>query len=98
MNTDQRFCKTQEREFFAHHMPLHAAGRQLEEAEASEVGRFNKCLAAMVLSSLAIEALVNAVGSRVASNWPTFERLNPLEKLDVLVTEMAIARDSTKEP
>jgi hypothetical protein len=39
MNTDQRFRKTQAREFFAHHMLLHAAGRQLEEAEANEVGR-----------------------------------------------------------
>lgn len=98
MDIAQRFRKTQEREFFAHHMLLHAAGRQLEETEAIEVGQFNKCLAAMVLSSLAIEALVNAVGSRVVSNWPTFERSSPLEKLDVLVTELAIARDSTKEP
>lgn len=79
-------------------MLLHAAGRQLEEAEANEVGRFNKCLASMVLSSLAIEALGNAVGSRVASDWPAFERLSPLEKLDVLVAEMAIPRDSTEEP
>lgn len=98
MSTVQHYRKTQEREFFAHHMLLHAAGRQLEEAEASEVGQFNKCLAAMVLSSLAIEALVNAVGSRVASDWSTFERFGPLEKLDTLVTEMAIPRDSTKEP
>ena len=79
-------------------MLLHAAGRQLEEAEANEVGRFNKCLASMVLSSLAIEALGNAVGSRVASDWPAFERLSPLEKLDVLVAEMAIPRDSTEGP
>ena len=77
MNTDQRFRKTQARESFARHMLLHAAGRQLEEAEANEVGRFNKCLASMVLSSLAIEALGNAVGSRVASDWPAFERLSP---------------------
>lgn len=98
MDTDQRFRKTQEREFFAHHMLLHAAGCQLKEAEASEVGQFNKCLAAMVLSSLAIEALANAVGSRIASDWSTFERLGPLEKLDALVTEMDIPRDSTQEP
>ncbi len=98
MSPVKHFRKTQEREFFAHHMLLHAAERQIEEAAASEVGRFNKCLAAMVLSSLAIEALVNAVGSRVASDWPTFERLSPLEKLDALVGEMAVVRDSTKEP
>lgn len=88
MNTAQRFRKTQEREFFAHHMLLHAAERQIDEARASEVGRFNKCLAAMVLSALAIEALANAVGSRVAADWVVFERLNPLEKLNSLTKEL----------
>jgi len=42
MSTAKHFRKAQEREFFAHHMLLHAAGRQIEEAEGSEVGRFNK--------------------------------------------------------
>lgn len=89
MTTPQLFRKTQEREFFAHHMLLHAAEREIEDARASEVGRFNKCLAAMVLSALAIEALANAVGSRVASDWAIFERLNPLDKLDSLARELA---------
>ena len=39
MNTEQQFRRTQEREFFAHHMLLHAAERQIDEARASEVGR-----------------------------------------------------------
>jgi hypothetical protein len=84
MNTTQRFRKTQERE--------------IEEAKASEVGRFNKCLAAMVFSALAIEALANAVGSRVASDWAAFESLNPLEKLDSLARELSIIYDPNKEP
>lgn len=94
----QQFRKTQEREFFAHHMLLHAAEREVEEAKASEVGRFNKCLTAMVLAALAIEALANAVGSRVASDWAVFERLNPLEKLDSLASELAFTYERTKEP
>lgn len=98
MNTPQLFRKTQERDFFAHHMLLHAAEREIEDAKASEVGRFNKCLAAMVLSALAIEALANAVGSRVASNWVVFERLNPIEKLASLAKELAFAYEATKEP
>jgi len=98
MNTAQRFRKTQGREFFAHHMLLHAAERQIDEARASEVGRFNKCLAAMVLSALAIEALANAVGSRVASDWAAFESLNPLAKLDSLAKALSITYDPTKEP
>ena len=98
MNTAQQFRKTQEREFFAHHMLLRAAKREIEEAQGSAVERFNKCLAAMILSSLAIEALANAVGSRVASDWETFERLNPLEKLDRLTRDLSIANDPNTEP
>jgi hypothetical protein len=98
MSTAMHFQKTQEREFFAHHMLLHAADRQIEEAQASEVGQFNKCLSAIILCSLAIEALANAVGSRVVSNWESFERLSPLEKLDSLVKELTISRDQSKEP
>jgi hypothetical protein len=98
MNTPQRFRKSQEREFFAHHMLLHAAEREIEEAQESEVGRFNKCLAAIILSSLAIEALANAVGSRVASDWEGFERMNPLEKLDSLAKDLSIVYDQNTEP
>ena len=98
MNTAQRFRKTQEREFFAHHMLLHAAECQINEARASEVGCFNKCLAAMVLSALAIEALANSVGSRVASNWAEFECLDPLAKLDSLAKTLSITYDPATEP
>jgi hypothetical protein len=98
METPQLFRKADERTFFAHHMLLHAAERQIAEAESAECGRFNKCLSAMVLTALAIEALANAVGTRVAADWPTFERLRPHEKLDYLVAKLGIARDVTKDP
>ena len=52
----------------------------------------------MVLSALSIEALANAVGSRVASDWATFESLNPLGKLDSLTQELSIMYDPNKEP
>lgn len=98
MNKPQLFRKTEERTFFAHHMLLHAAELQVGEAEITELGRFNKCLSAMVLTALAIEALANAVGTRVTKDWPTFERLRPHEKLDCLVAQLGIARDATTEP
>lgn len=79
-------------------MLLHAAERDIEEAQASQTGRFNKCLAAMVLSALAIEALANAVGSRITTNWAKFESLGPLEKLHWLVAELAIPYEPNKEP
>lgn len=92
------FRKSEQREFFAHHMLLHAAALEIADAEVSECGRFNKCLAAMVMTALAVEALANAVGSRVVSDWSTFERLPPHEKLDRLVAQLSIVRDETKEP
>lgn len=79
-------------------MLLHAAEIEIEEAQKSQVGRFNKCLAAMVMSSLAVEALANAVGSRVTSDWPNFERLSPLAKINSLVEELTIAYDPENEP
>jgi hypothetical protein len=98
MTTAPLFRKTEERTFFAHHMLLHAAQLEIEDAEASAVGRFNKCLAAMVMTALAIEALANAVGTRVAEDWPEFERLSPHEKIDFLVNSLGVQRDIGKEP
>ena len=98
MSSLPMFRKSEQREFFAHHMLLYAAALEIEDAKVSERGRFNKCLAAMVMTALAVEALANAVGSRVVSDWSTFERLPPHEKLDLLVTELSIARDESKEP
>ncbi|MEI7826048.1 MAG: hypothetical protein WCI01_12165 [Chlorobiaceae bacterium] len=98
MMTSALFRKTEERTFFAHHMLLHAAQLEIADAEASELGRFNRCLAAMVMVALAIEALVNAVGSRVANDWPEFERLPPHEKINHLVERLSISRDQNSEP
>lgn len=98
MGTPQLFRNTEERTFFAHHMLLHAAGRAIEDAAASEIGRFNHCLSAMVLTSLAVEALANAVGSRVVGDWSTFEPLRPHEKIQVLADTLGIGRDLSKEP
>ena len=79
-------------------MLLHAAALEITDAEVSERGRFNKCLAAIVMTALAVEALANAVGSRVVSDWSTFERLRLHEKLGLLAAQLSIARDETKEP
>jgi hypothetical protein len=98
MTTPRMHRRSQTRDFFAHHMLLHAADLQIGEAEASQIGRFNKCLAGMVMTALAIEALLNAVGSRVVVDGPAFEQLGPLDKLDLLVEQLHIQRDASKEP
>ena len=98
MNSPQLFRKSEEREFFAHHMLLHAAALEIEQAETEELGRFNRCLAAMTMTALAVEALLNAVGSRCVENWSEFEGLRPHEKIDRLVKKLAIAWEPSKEP
>jgi hypothetical protein len=79
-------------------MLLHAAQLQLAEAEKTAKGRFNHCLSAMVMTALAVEALANAVGSRVVSDWQNFEQARPFEKLDTLVALLSIPRDPDQEP
>ena len=98
MSSLPMFRKSEQREFFAHHMLLHAAKLEIADAEEDERGRFNRCLAAMVMTALAVEALVNAVGSRVVSDWSAFELLCPHEKIDLLVGQLSIVRDETEEP
>ena len=90
MNSQPLYRKTEEREFFAHHMLLHAASLSISQAEATQVGQFNNCLAAMTMTALAVEGLVNAVGSRVATDWTEFEKLRPHDKIDALVSQLAI--------
>lgn len=98
MTATPRYQKTQRREFFAHHMLLHAADLQIQEAAGELKSRFNRCLAAMVMTSLSTEALANAVGSRTVNDWTPVERLSPLEKLNRLVQDLKIDRDANKEP
>ena len=97
MNKPSLFRKTEERTFFAHHMLLHAASLAIAEAEANELGRFNKCLSAMVMTALAVEALANAVGHRAIEDWATFERKRPGQKIDLLVNRLAVLRDETMD-
>ena len=98
MNKPKLFRKVEEREFFAYHMLLHAAELEISSAEESQVGRFNKCLAAMVMTAIAVESLLNAVGSRIMEDCPSFEQLRPHEKINSLVEKLQIQCDLKKEP
>ena len=79
-------------------MLLHAAELQLQAAEQSEVGRFNHCLGSMTMTALAVEALLNAVGSRVLAEWQPFERMRPLEKFKVLQAQLGFEYNARKNP
>lgn len=98
MTKPKLFKQRQEREFFAHHMLLHIASRELEIAKSTEVGRFNYCLVTMTFSALAIEALANAVGSRSVDEWNDFESISPLAKVRLIAEHLGIPYNSADEP
>lgn len=100
MSKSSHYEQVQEREFFAHHGILLAALKAIEQAEATELGRFNQCLAAITMTAVAVEALANAVGSRVVDklNWASWERRPTHDKIDDLVSRLGILKDTAKEP
>lgn len=98
VNKPRLMKQTQSREFFGHHMLLNAAEMKIESAKQSEVGCFNNCLAAMTMTAIAVEALLNAVGSRVVKDWRTFERLKPPEKLIELQRELGFKLEPRENP
>jgi len=79
-------------------MLIHAAGLAIEDAAVAELGRFNKCLSAMVMTSLAVEALINAVGARVVDDWPAFEKLRPYEKIDRVIGSSTFSAMTRRNP
>ena len=88
---------TRERNFSPHHMLLGAAYMALEDAENKKPGWFYSELIAMTLSGLAVEAICNAVGDRVVSNWKDFEYVNPIAKLRVICVELDLSFDESEE-
>ncbi|WP_147292886.1 hypothetical protein [Dyella psychrodurans] len=90
----------EERYFSAHHMLLRAAGEALYEAQ--RIGpvslREERLLTSMVMSSLAIEALCNAVGYRVVPGWEDYEQISPWAKIRLLCTTLGIYYDRGAHP
>ncbi len=79
-------------------MLLHVAHLELEIAKSTKIGRFNHCLVAMTFSALAVEALANAVGSRLVDEWSDFESASPLAKIRLLSERLGISYESTQKP
>lgn len=88
-----------ERNFSGHHMLLGAARMALEEAEKKKPERFFYAeLVTMTMSALALEALCNAIGERVISNWGRFERKPTVKKLRKICKKLTIDFDVKEEP
>lgn len=89
---------TKERSFAPHHTPLGAARVALDLAEQRSPGWHYHEFTAIVMSALSIEALANAVGARVISEWKDFENSTPWAKLRLLAESLNVPLDRGAEP
>ncbi len=71
----------------------------LEQAEASEEGRFYNCMSSIIHSAFCLEAYLNHVGPKNIPYWDSIERkLSPQEKLVVLDHELDLRVDHSRPP
>src|SRR6476620_4243552 len=89
---------TKERSYSPHHTLLGAACVCLQLAEERHAGSHYHEFTAIVMSSLSLEALANAVGSRAVTDWEDFETSSLWAKLRLLCETLHIDFDRRKEP
>ena len=87
-----------ERFYSAHHVLLRIAKDNLSKAETKARGWSDWQFTAITLSSLAIEAICNAVGEKVIDNWSDFESCSPIAKARLICEHLDIDYDVSKEP
>jgi hypothetical protein len=86
------------RHFSAHHMFLQTAKSAMERAEKDQYERQNSLLTVMVMCSLFVEAMCNAVGSRIVNGWADYDRLSPWGKARLICAQLGAEFDPGKEP
>lgn len=89
---------SRERRFSAHHMLLGAARMALQDAESKKPGWFYAQLTALTMSGLAMEAICNAIGERIITDWKDFENAPPVGKLRLICDKLNVPFDSSREP
>ena len=94
----QKLRRRQERHFSAHNTYLRIAKLELDKCIAKQPGWMNSAFISITFSSLAIEAICNAVGDRVMSNWKDYERESPLDKIEILTKHLGLSHSWAKEP
>jgi len=94
----RNFRRVQERHFSAHHALLRVARHEIERAKRKELGWFDSTFVVLTFSALAIEAITNAVGERVVTDWKDFESASPSAKVRLLADRLGIEYSPTGDP
>jgi len=95
-----RFEVIEERYFSPHHMLIRMAAASLFQAQRHTpiYLREEHILTSIVMSSLAIEALCNAIGYRVVEGWADYEQISPWAKIRLLCSNLGVAYDRGAQP
>jgi len=87
-----------ERFYSAHHVLQRIAKDHLLKAQSKEPGWFDSLFISISLSSLAIEAICNAVGEKALDKWCDFESCSPIAKIRLICERLGIDYDGGIEP
>ena len=97
-NKPQLFQRIVERQYSAHHALLETASIQLELSEQQQPGWFYNALVAITFSALTVEALSNAIGDRLITDWADFESSSLTAKLRLLTEKLGVLYARNQEP
>lgn len=86
------------RRFSLHHALIREARAAVKHAEEKLPGWGDRPLNAIILCGHAIEAICNAVGDRVVTDWKDFERNSPKTKVPLLCERLKVKYDKNREP
>lgn len=92
------YRRVQERHYSAHHALLRVAGAELDRATKKQPGWFDSTFVVLTFSALAVEALSNAIGNRVVSDWNDFESASPNAKVRLLAERLGIPYTANSDP
>ena len=85
--------------YSAHHMLLRISEESLERAKYSSYANTHDILISISLCALALEAVLNAIGSKSILNWEEdFESCNPNAKARIICMSLGISYEKNKEP
>jgi hypothetical protein len=78
---------------------LHGAAlAALEQARSNPAYRVETCLHALVAAAFSVEAYLNHLGPKLFRFWSRLERLSPLDKLAVILSELKYEADFGARP
>jgi hypothetical protein len=89
---------TDSRKYSAHHLLLITAKIAAEATPSDRADERRLSLTAIVMSALALEALVNAAGEELIEHWDDFDKLSPWGKLRLVATHLNFDLDAGKQP